>query len=91
MTEPTPDLPAVPGSVPSVHNVDTVPAYWWPDIYRVVLVDSTDIGGRYSPKHKALPSSSGAPPHKHTWSDEHVTMLEGERSILVGEEIKVGR
>ena len=91
MTDTTPDLPAVPGSMPFVHNVDSAPAYWWLDILWVVLADGADTGGRYSLMHETLPKGSGAPPHKHTWSDEHFYMLEGECTFLVGDEIKVGR
>ena len=91
MTDPTPDLPAVPGMTPFVHNVDTAPAYWWLDILWVVLADGADTGGRYSLMHETLPKGSGAPPHKHTWSDEHFYMLEGECTFLVGDEIKAGR
>lgn len=91
MTESTPELPAVPGSIAFVHNVDDAPAYWWLDILWVVLVTGADTGGRYSLMHETLPKGSGAPPHKHTWSDEHFYLLEGEITFLVGEEIKVGR
>ena len=91
MTDTTPDLSAVPGSMPFVHNVDSAPAYWWLDILWVVLADGADTGGRYSLMHETLPKGSGAPPHKHTWSDEHFYMLEGECTFIVGDEIKVGR
>lgn len=87
----TPDIPTVPGSTPFVQNVDTAPAYWWLDILWIVLVKGADTGGRYSLIHETLPRGSGAPPHKHTWSDEHFYMLEGEITFLVGDEIKVGR
>ena len=46
MTDATPDLPAVPGSIPFVHNVDTAPAFWWLDILWVILVKGEDTGGR---------------------------------------------
>ena len=90
MTEATPDLPAVPGSIPFVHNVDDAPAYWWLDILWVVLVKGEDTGGRYSLMYEALPKGSGAPPHKHTWSDEHFYILDGEITFLVGEDIRKG-
>jgi quercetin dioxygenase-like cupin family protein len=90
-TESTPVLPAIPGSMPFIHNVDTAPAYWWLDILWVILADGKDTGGRYSLMHETLPKGSGAPPHKHTWSDEHFYMLEGEVTFLVGEEIRIGR
>lgn len=48
MTDITPDFPAVPGSIPFVHNVDTAPAYWWLDILWIILVKGEDTGGRYS-------------------------------------------
>jgi quercetin dioxygenase-like cupin family protein len=91
MTEDTPDLPAIAGSMPFIHNVDAAPAYWWLDILWVVLADGNDTGGRYSLMHETLPRGSGAPPHKHTWSDEHFYMLDGEVTFLVGEDIRIGR
>jgi len=91
MASDTRALPAVPGSMPFVHNVDTAPAYWWLDILWIILVNSEDTGGRYSLIYEALPEGSGAPPHKHTWSDEHFYILDGEITFLVGDEIKVGR
>lgn len=85
-----PDLQAVPGSIPFVHNVDTAPAYWWLDILWVVLVTGEDTGGRYSLMYEALPKGSGAPPHKHTWSDEHFYILEGDITFMVAGEIRTG-
>lgn len=90
MTDATLDLPAVPGWIPFVHNVDTAPAYWWLDILWVILVHGDDTGGRYSLMDEALPKGSGAPPHKHTWSDEHFYILEGDLTFLVGDEIRKG-
>jgi quercetin dioxygenase-like cupin family protein len=90
MSNETPDLPIV-GSIPFMHNVDEAAAYWWLDILWVILVRGEDTGGRYSLMHEALPVGSGAPPHKHTWSDEHFYILEGEITFLVGDDIKVGR
>jgi quercetin dioxygenase-like cupin family protein len=90
MTDTVPDLPAVPCSMPFIHNVDTAPAYWWLDILWVILVKGEDTGCRYSLMYEALPKGSGAPPHKHTWSDEHFYILEGEISFLLGDEIKTG-
>jgi hypothetical protein len=55
MADNTPDLPAIPGSMPFIHNVDTAPAYWWLDILWVILVDGKDTGGRYSLMHETLP------------------------------------
>lgn len=91
MTGTTPEVPAVPGSMPFVRNLDTAPAYWWLDILWIVLADGADTGGRYSLMHETLPKGAGAPPHKHTLSDEHFYMLEGECSSLVGEEISTAR
>ena len=87
ITDQPPDLPAVPGSIPFVHNVETAPAYWWLDILWIILVKGEDTGGRYSLMYEALPKGSGAPPHKHTWSDEHFYILEGEITFLVGDEL----
>lgn len=91
MTDTTPNLPALPGSMPFVHNVDKAPAYWWLDILWVILADGADTGGRYSLMHETLPKGSGAPPHKHTWSDEHFYILDGQITFMVGEETIVGR
>lgn len=76
--------------MPFIHNVDIAPAYWWLDILWVVLVNGADTGGRYSLMHEPLPKGSGAPPHKHTWSDEHFYILDGELTFLVGDEIRKG-
>ncbi|MBV9085173.1 MAG: cupin domain-containing protein [Acidobacteriaceae bacterium] len=83
MADDTHALPAVPGSIPFVHNVDKCPAYWWLDILWIVLVKGEDTGGRYSLMYEALPPGSGAPPHKHTWPDEHFYILDGEITFLV--------
>ncbi len=88
MNDMIPNLSAVPGSIPFVHNIDTAPAYWWLDILWVILVTGEDTGGRYSLMYEALPRESGAPPHKHTWSDEHFYILEGEITFLIDEQIK---
>lgn len=50
-----------------------------------------DTGGRYSLMYEALPKGSGAPPHKHTWSDEHFYILDGEITFWVDDEIREGR
>lgn len=91
MPDDAPGLPALSGSVPFVHGLETAPAYWWLDILWVVLVNAQATGGRYSLMHETLPKGSGAPPHKHVWSDEHFTILAGEVSFLVGEEVLTGR
>ena len=85
------DLSAVPGSIPFVHNLDAAPAYWWLDILWVILARGEDTGGRYSLMYEWLPKGSGAPPHKHSWSDEHFYITKGEVTFLVGEEIRKGR
>lgn len=38
-----------------------------------------------------LPKGSGPGPHKHTWFDEIFYMLDGEMTLLVGEEIRTAR
>jgi len=58
MADVAPALPAVPGSLPFVHNVDSAPAYWWLDILWVILVKGEDTGGRYSLMYEALPKGS---------------------------------
>lgn len=42
MTDHIPDLPAVLGSIPFIHNFDTTPVYWWLDILWVIL-DLSDL------------------------------------------------
>ena len=49
---------------------------------------ATIPGGRYSLMYEALPKGSGAPPHKHTWSDEHFDILGGALTFLVDDEIR---
>ena len=44
----------------------------------MILVKGEDTGGRYSLMYEALPKGSGAPPHKHIWSDEHFSILDGD-------------
>ena len=91
MADDTPDLPIISGSIPFIHRIEKAPAYWWLDILWIILVKGEETGGRYSLMYEALPAGSGAPPHKHTWSDEHFYILEGEIAFLVGDEIKVGK
>ena len=90
MVDLTPDLPAVPGMMPFVHNVDEAPAYWWLDILWVILVKGEGTRGRYSLMYEWLPKGSSASPHKHTWSDEHFYVTQGELTFLVGDEIRKG-
>ena len=91
MAHTTNDQPPVPGSTPFVHGVETGPAYWWLDILWVILASGEDTGGRYSLMYEALPQGAGAPPHLHTWSDEHFYILEGEVTFLVGDETRRGK
>lgn len=88
MTDATPDLPAIPGARAFTRRMKEAPAYWWLDILWVILVHGDDTGDRYSLLHETLPRGAGAPPHKHGWSDEHFTMLEGTCTFLLGEEIR---
>ena len=90
MTDHTPDVPALQGMMPFVHNVDEAPAYWWQDILWVILVNGDNTGGRYSLMHQTMPKHAGAPPHKHTWSDEHFYILSGDITFLVGEDMIEG-
>lgn len=63
LPEDVPGLPAMAGSVPFVHGLDTAPADWWLDILWLVLATPGDTSGRYSLMHETLPKGSGAPPH----------------------------
>jgi hypothetical protein len=38
----------------------------------------------------AAQGCGGFPPHKHTWSDEHFYIIEGDITFLVGDEIREG-
>lgn len=84
-------LPPIPGSVPFIRNADTAPAYWMVDVLWMVLADGHDTGGRFSLMEQLLPKGSGPGPHKHTWSDETFYMLDGEITLLVGDEIRTAR
>jgi len=84
-------FPPIPGSEPLIRNVDAAPAYWLVDVLWIVLADGRDTGGRFSLMEQLLPKGSGPGPHKHTWSDETFYMLDGEITLLVGDEIKTAR
>lgn len=87
----TPDLPPIPGSEPLIRSVGEAPAYWLLDILWIVLADGRDTGGRFSMMEQLLPKGSGPGPHKHTWSDETFYMLDGEITLLVGDEVRTAR
>lgn len=84
-------FPPMPGSEPLIRNVDTAPAYWLVDVLWIVLADATDTGGRFSMMEQLLPKGSGPGLHKHIWSDETFYMLDGEITLLVGDEIRAAR
>ncbi len=84
-------FPPMPGSELLIRNADTAPAYWMNDDLWVVLADGKDTGGRFSMMEQLLPKGSGPGPHKHTWSDETFYMLDGEMTLLVGDEIRTAR
>jgi quercetin dioxygenase-like cupin family protein len=81
----------MPGSELFLHNVDSAPAYWWLDDLWIVLAEAKDTGGRFSMMLESLPRDSGPGPHKHTWSDETFYILDGEITVLIGDEIKTAR
>ena len=87
---PAPSTPIL-GSVPFIRNAETAPAYWMVDVLWMVLADGRDTGGRFSLMEQLLPKGSGPGPHKHTWSDETFYMLDGQITLLVGDEIKTAR
>jgi quercetin dioxygenase-like cupin family protein len=92
MTANTPDAQEpMPGSQFFIHNVDSAPAFWWLDDLWIVLAEAKDTGGRFSMMEELLPKDSGPGPHKHTWSDETFYILDGEITVLVGDEIKTAR
>ena len=84
-------FPRIPGSEPLIRNVDAAPAFWLVDVLWMVLADGRDTGGRFSMMEQLLPKGSGPGPHKHTWSDETFYMLDGEITLLVGDEIRTAR
>ena len=57
----------------------------------VILADAGDTGGRFSLIEKWLPRGSGPGPHKHTWSNETSYILDGEITLLIGDEVSVVR
>ena len=77
--------------MPFIRNADTAPAYWMADVLWMVLADGNDTGGRFSLMEQLLPKGSGPGPHKHTWSDETFYMLDGEITLLMGDEIRTAR
>ena len=90
-TDAPPSFPPMPGSEPLIRNVADAPAYWLVDVLWMVLADGRDTGGRFSLMEQLLPKGSGPGPHKHTWSDETFYMLDGEITLLVGDEIRTAR
>lgn len=84
-------FPPMPGAEPLIRNVDAARAYWLVDVLWIVLADGNDTGGRFSMMEQLLPKGSGPGPHKHTWSDETFYMLDGEITLLVGDEIRTAR
>ena len=74
-----------------VRNANTAPAYWMHDALWFILADGKDTGGRFSMMEQLVPKGSGPGPHKHTWSDETFYMLDGEITLLVGDEIFTAR
>ncbi len=87
----TPDLAAVPGSTPFVHDIDGASDHWRLDVRRAVLIDAADTGGDWSLTHETLPEGAGAPPHEHARSDERFHVLQGEITFVVGHEITTAR
>lgn len=77
--------------MPFIHDADTAPAYWTMDVLWMVLADDNDTGGRFSLMKLLPPKGSGPGPYKHTWSDETFYMLNGEITLLVGDEIRTAR
>jgi quercetin dioxygenase-like cupin family protein len=90
-TETPATLPPIPGSMPLIRNAETAPAYWMADVLWMVLADGNDTGGRFSMMEQLLPKGAGPGPHKHTWSDETFYMLDGEITLLIGDEVKTAR
>ena len=82
-------MPPIPGSVPFIHNAETAPAYWMMDVLWMVLADGADTGGQFSLMEQLLPKGSG--PGPHTCSDETFYMLDGEITLLIGDEIRTAR
>ena len=86
VTTPQPTLPT-PGSTPFVKTRDDAPAYWSQDILWLILASGNDTGGRWSMMEELCPKGSGAPPHRHIWSDETFYVIEGEISVLMDGEV----
>ena len=84
-------LPPIAGAHALRRNVETASAYWLMDVLWIVLADGRDTGGRFSMMEQLLPKGSGPGPHTHTWSDETFYMLDGEITLLVGNEVMTAR
>jgi quercetin dioxygenase-like cupin family protein len=53
---------------------------------------SADTGGSFAlVEHPIEPGTLGAPPHRHQHEDEYSYVLEGEVTVLVGEQVIEGR
>jgi mannose-6-phosphate isomerase-like protein (cupin superfamily) len=59
--------------------------FWFLGHRFTVLADHTDTGGRYDLIEGRQPAGSQTPPHRHTRYDEQLYVLDGERTVWVGE------
>src|SRR4051794_8602214 len=81
------DVPAVPTSRSPLHRAAGIGAmYVGPgDLYRF-LITGFESDGAYFAMEAIVPPGGGPPPHIHRHEDETFYIVEGECSILLGEE-----
>ena len=90
MTDHTPDVPALQGMMPFVHNVDEAPAYWWQDILWVILVNGDNTGGRYSLMPQTMPKHAGARRTSTPGRTSISTSSRADITFLIGEDMIEG-
>ena len=66
--------------------VATGPAFWGPGDHYTFLVTGEESGGAYFAMEALVPPGGGPPPHIHHREDETFYVVEGECSILLGED-----
>jgi len=73
--------PTTPYSV----ELDRAPAFWLESSLYTVIATKEQTGGSYSLLHHRAPKDSGPPPHSHE-QDEALYVLEGNLTVIAGEE-----
>jgi len=81
ITKPSETNPTKPYSL----ELDQAPALWLEDSLFTVIATTEQTGGSYSLLHQRAPKGSGPAPHSHE-QDEALYVLEGELTLIAGEE-----